>query len=300
MELGNTTQGLPRVSIGMPVYNGKNHIREALDSLLAQTFSDFELIISDNASTDGTGAICREYVSRDPRIRYVRQAENKGAVANFKAVLDEAQCKYFMWAAHDDEWGCSYLREAAAVLDRGCFDFVFPSFSVKSVKLKIGKKFDEKLFKFIESEDRRTRVLEFLVLHHNSHKCNIVYSLFRTDFLRAAFKVQDIGNDGALGAVILGLGRGKLLSNALFSKRYPMLWPGALKVLFTRFYKNQSKEFALAKESALNRLRVLFPEYLDDIKMIFDCYHPYTHEKYYRICSIDSELNKQGRSNESK
>lgn len=93
---------MPQVSIGMPVYNGEKFIREALDSLLAQTFTDFELIISDNASTDGTEAICREYAAKDSRIRYVRQAKNLGPVANFKYVLDEAVGEYFMWAAHDD------------------------------------------------------------------------------------------------------------------------------------------------------------------------------------------------------
>lgn len=93
---------VPTVSIGMPVYNGERDIREALDSLLAQTFDDFELIISDNASTDGTEALCREYVVRDPRIRYIRQPANLGATANFKFVLDEARGEYFMWAACDD------------------------------------------------------------------------------------------------------------------------------------------------------------------------------------------------------
>lgn len=81
---------VPRVSIGMPVYNGDPFIRGALDSLLAQTFTDFELIISDNASTDRTEAICREYAARDIRIRYVRQTENRGAKANFEFVLDKA------------------------------------------------------------------------------------------------------------------------------------------------------------------------------------------------------------------
>ena len=93
---------IPQVSIGMPVFNGEKFIREALDSLLAQNFTDFELIISDNASTDSTEAICREYEARDDRIRYVRQAENMGPVANFRYVLDEAVGEYFMWAAADD------------------------------------------------------------------------------------------------------------------------------------------------------------------------------------------------------
>lgn len=100
----------PKVSIGMPVYNGELFIREALDSLLAQTFTDFELVISDNASTDGTEAICREYNRKDDRIRYVRQTENRGAVANFRYVLDEAVGEYFMWAAADDMWSPNWLE----------------------------------------------------------------------------------------------------------------------------------------------------------------------------------------------
>ena len=94
----------PVVSIGMPVYNGAKYIREALDSLLSQTFVDFELIISDNASTDATQEICEEYARRDLRIRYVKQSENKGALANFQFVLNQAKGEFFMWAAADDKW----------------------------------------------------------------------------------------------------------------------------------------------------------------------------------------------------
>jgi glycosyltransferase involved in cell wall biosynthesis len=93
----------PRVSIGVPVYNCEAFLHLALDSLLAQTFSDFEIIISDNASTDGTEQICREYTARDSRIRYFRQSANKGASANFRFVLEQAGGDFFMWAAADDE-----------------------------------------------------------------------------------------------------------------------------------------------------------------------------------------------------
>lgn len=100
----------PVVSIGMPVYNGAKYIHEALDSLLAQTFTDFELVISDNASTDDTQAICEEYTRRDLRIRYVRQMVNKGALANFQFVLDQARGKFFMWAAADDRWDNNWIE----------------------------------------------------------------------------------------------------------------------------------------------------------------------------------------------
>lgn len=93
---------IPKVSIGVPVYNGEKHLREALYSLLSQTFTDFELIISDNASTDKTEEICRGYVDDDVRIRYFRQPQNQGANFNFDFVLKQSKGEYFFWAAHDD------------------------------------------------------------------------------------------------------------------------------------------------------------------------------------------------------
>lgn len=88
----------------MPVFNGESFLREALDSLLVQTYSNFELIISDNASTDITQSICLDYQKLDQRIRYIRQKENIGALANFQFVLNEAEGDYFTWAACDDKW----------------------------------------------------------------------------------------------------------------------------------------------------------------------------------------------------
>ncbi|HLV79414.1 MAG TPA: glycosyltransferase [Chthonomonadaceae bacterium] len=104
------TTAVPVVSIGLPVYNGERYLRGALDALLNQTFGDFELIISDNASTDGTEAICREYAARDARIRYIRHPENQGALFNFDFVLQEARGTYFLWAAVDDLWSANFLE----------------------------------------------------------------------------------------------------------------------------------------------------------------------------------------------
>ena len=106
-----------RVTIGMPVYNGAATIRAALDSLLAQTVTDFALVISDNGSTDGTEAICREYVARDKRVSYVRQASNLGATMNFRFVLMQAATPYFMWAAADDLWSPRFIATHMAALE---------------------------------------------------------------------------------------------------------------------------------------------------------------------------------------
>ena len=100
----------------MPVYNGEQFIRAALDSLLKQTFKNFELIISDNASTDNTELICREYLKNDSRIRYFKQDKNLGAANNFQFVLNKAKGKYFMWAAHDDLWKKDFILKCVSLL----------------------------------------------------------------------------------------------------------------------------------------------------------------------------------------
>jgi glycosyltransferase involved in cell wall biosynthesis len=92
----------PLVSVGIPVYNGQRTLRKALDSLLAQTYHNLDLVISDNASTDGTGEICLEYAARDPRIRYFRNPVNLGVYANFRRLITLANGEYFTWAAIDD------------------------------------------------------------------------------------------------------------------------------------------------------------------------------------------------------
>jgi glycosyltransferase involved in cell wall biosynthesis len=117
-----TDRARPPVSIGLPVYNGMPLLQRALASLLTQSFRDFELIISDNASTDDTGAVCEALAARDSRIRYIRQPFNLGAIRNFDFVLRKARAPYFMWAAHDDEWDEHYIEYLKGKLDSdpGC------------------------------------------------------------------------------------------------------------------------------------------------------------------------------------
>ena len=107
----------PQVSIGLPVYNGENYLAEALDACLAQTFTDFELIISDNASTDGTAAIISAYAARDARIRAFRQPKNIGGGPNQNFVLAQARGEYYKLVAHDDLYAPTLLEQCVAVLD---------------------------------------------------------------------------------------------------------------------------------------------------------------------------------------
>jgi glycosyltransferase involved in cell wall biosynthesis len=107
----------PKVTIGMPVYNGARHLARALDSLLAQTYTDFELVIADNASTDRTGDICKDYAARDSRIRYVRHATNRGAVYNWNFVVEQARGQYFKWASGNDWCAPAMLECCVRALD---------------------------------------------------------------------------------------------------------------------------------------------------------------------------------------
>jgi glycosyltransferase involved in cell wall biosynthesis len=99
------------------VYNGDRYLRECLESLLAQDFPDFELIVSDNGSTDGTEAICREFAGRDARIRYLREPENRGGAWNFNRLPALARGEYFRWACHDDRCDPTHLRSCVEALD---------------------------------------------------------------------------------------------------------------------------------------------------------------------------------------
>jgi glycosyltransferase involved in cell wall biosynthesis len=106
-----------KVAIGIPVYNGSNYVGAAIESILAQTYGDFDLFISDNASTDTTEDICRAYARDDSRIHYVRQARNLGAAGNHNALLAMSDNAYFKWASHDDLLAPGFLAACVAALD---------------------------------------------------------------------------------------------------------------------------------------------------------------------------------------
>ena len=100
----------PIVTIGLPVNNGEKFIKKCLNSILNQTRTDFKLIISDNASEDKTAEICKEFMKKDPRIKYFKQEKNIGVLENFYFVLNEAKSQYFVWIAADDYWGSDFLE----------------------------------------------------------------------------------------------------------------------------------------------------------------------------------------------
>lgn len=110
-----TTDGL--ITVGLPVYNGARFLEAAIDSIRQQVGVELELIISDNASTDETEAICRRLCSEDGRLRYIRQPENRGAAWNYNELVRLARGSYFKWAAHDDVCAPTFLARCKQILD---------------------------------------------------------------------------------------------------------------------------------------------------------------------------------------
>lgn len=107
----------PRVSIGLPVYNGERFLAAAIESLLAQDFGDFELLLADNASTDATRSICEHFAERDNRVRLLASDVNRGASWNFNRVVEAARGEFFKWAADDDLYDPGFVSGCVAVLD---------------------------------------------------------------------------------------------------------------------------------------------------------------------------------------
>src|SRR3954465_3234839 len=106
------------ITIGVPVYNGERFLRQCLDSLLSQTFANFLLVIRDNASTDATSEICRQYLNSDSRISYQRNATNVGLYGNFNLILESVRTRYMKLATADDFWAPTMLADCLAAMER--------------------------------------------------------------------------------------------------------------------------------------------------------------------------------------
>ena len=189
----HTSERAPRVSIGLPVYNGARYLGEALESLLRQTYEDIEIIISDNASTDATEEIARSFAARDSRVRYDRLLKNIGAAANFMRVLHLARGEYFRWASADDLSAPEFVERCVVVLDREP-DVVqaYPRAKLIDEHGAVIREYHDNLHTVADrASDRYIQVLERIGL------CNAIYGVMRTSVLRrmpplGAFEGSDI------------------------------------------------------------------------------------------------------------
>jgi glycosyltransferase involved in cell wall biosynthesis len=204
----------------MPVYNGAKYIRVALDSILQQDYSDFELIISDNASTDETASICLQYAATDGRIRYFRNESNVGAAKNYQKVFQLARSKLFKWATHDDIQLPGFLRRCVEVIEKAP-----PSVVLVAPKTEIideeGKKIAEDWY--VESIHTRharphRRVADVLL---NVDWATAQFGLFRTEALRKTRLIDNfVACDYVLLLEVAILGEIWEIPEIMFQRRY--------------------------------------------------------------------------------
>ncbi len=208
----------PLVSIGMPIFNAENYLRKALDGILSQTFSNFELIISDNASTDATEAICREYASQDNRIKYYRNETNLGASRNFNRVFELSQGKYFKWASHDDVCAPEYIEQCIDVLERQPYIVLcYPKANTIDEQGKITGTYTENLnIRSSKPHERLHQLLETYGWYHATQ----AFGLMRTSALKMTLLIGNYPHaDRVLLAELALLGEFYEVPEYLFYRR---------------------------------------------------------------------------------
>jgi glycosyltransferase involved in cell wall biosynthesis len=204
------------VSLGLPVHNGERFLEQALRSLVDQSFRDFELIISDNASTDRTASICRSFAARDDRIRYVRSDVNLGAAANFNRAFYLSSGRYFKWAAHDDVCGRDFLLRCVESLDRD------PSVVLSHpVPVRIDE--DGRWVRTIPSRltvNSPTPSVRFGNVMRKSNWCLPIFGLIRREALAITQLMTGVGSDHVLLAQLSLHGRFHEVTEPLFFHRH--------------------------------------------------------------------------------
>lgn len=218
----------PKITIAIPVYNGEKFLKKCVDSILKQTRIDFELLISDNASTDSTATICKEYQRKDNRVKCIFQEKNMGAINNFKVLLENAIGDYFLFVAVDNYLSPTFLEKCSGILDSnpnavGCISKI-------AIDSKYGDPFmkEKKILKKIGLEFRPFNTNPMLGTYQNRIKkmlkewqWEMFYSLYRTDKLRkSAIWENWTGFDAAWVLNILKYGEIEVINESLFHS-YP-------------------------------------------------------------------------------
>jgi glycosyltransferase involved in cell wall biosynthesis len=206
----------PTLSIGLAVYNGQNYIREALDSILGQTFRDFELIISDNASTDETGDICKEYQAKDSRIKYHRNESNIGGANNENLTAKLAIGKYFRWAAHDDVCAPALFEKCIQVLEEN------PNLVLCHTQIvEVLEGVQRNAANNAPIGEKPRPYQRFIELSNRNHSCEATYGIVRTEILRKTrLQLNYTDSDRTLLSELSLYGPFHQIQEPLFFKRY--------------------------------------------------------------------------------
>jgi len=212
------THSGPMVTVGMPVYNAEKYLAESVESILAQDYEDFEFIISDNGSDDGTHDICRHYEEKDSRIKYYRYPKNLGSQKNYRHVLEAASGKYFMWNASDDLREPTMLTECLPVLEND------PSIVVCYPRTKSINENGEflNIAKDYVKADQETPKERFASILWNLALCNALYGLMRTDALHEVRwpATSSHGSDHIVLGELALLGKLVQIPKPLFLRRF--------------------------------------------------------------------------------
>jgi glycosyltransferase involved in cell wall biosynthesis len=205
-----------KVSVGLPVYNAEKYLASCLQCYVDQTYDRFEVIISDNGSTDGTEKICRDFAARHPFIRYYRQEKNQGAGWNYNEVLRLSQAPYFKWGAYDDLVSPEFLGAAVAALDADPGAVL--SYGITVLIDADGKETDRFADPMRIQQDRPSlRLHEYL---HKVRLTNAIYGVIRKDKLLATGGLpQYVSGDVVLLAELAMLGTFHELPGSLFYRR---------------------------------------------------------------------------------
>lgn len=207
----------PRVSLGVPVYNAERYLGTCLEALLAQDYQDFEIIISDNASTDGTWHICRSYAARDPRIRLHRNPRNLGGHVNYARVVELARGELFKWVAYDDICLPGHVSTCVAALDAAGPRAVlaYPRTVLIDERGEVIGPYDDRLDLRDPHAWRRVATVA-----RNINLCHAHFGVFRIDALRRTGMIRPfLSSDYTLIAEVARLGEIHEVPHPLFLRR---------------------------------------------------------------------------------
>ncbi|HET6389446.1 glycosyltransferase family 2 protein [Hyphomicrobium sp.] len=207
---------VPAVSICLPVYNGEPYLAAAIESMLAQTFTDFELIISDNASTDRTEQICRKFAEADARIRYYRNERNIGGARNQALAVEYSRGRYVRLSAHDDKLAPTHLEECVAVLEER------PEVVIAYTRTVVINEADAEINQFHATRGTAdTPSGRFRELMFRNYYCECMYGVIRGDALRSVRPMENFTNSDAVFLCRLAfLGPFVRIDRPLFYLRY--------------------------------------------------------------------------------